>query len=416
MISYLTKLPLKPITCQQFHQLLSQYHQIDALATKALSYHSNGWIINKGNILAYHLEDEGIYEYIYSEDTHELYVSVDTEHNKIPGLIETLIRDNYLEKDGNLAIQGTVHVLESAQAIETKYLPFVYLDERMSTDTILDELSSRLKGMVHIICGDDKIDTDMMNAYHMESSSFAWLFNGDYFNFSRLKKENQEEFVERVCDRMQSYVTKRVFEYPFRINELYQQALSELIHTLINQEEEILNSYDLKISRLENRKQNILARIEQLNQQMNKMNAQILYYEMMLESKQETPILFKGEEKELYKAEQKDMILYLVENELKTERDPERIALIKAILKDNPKDGTRDYLLGEIESILGKSQFLTDYMKSQLRKLGIDFERTIKHPDGAFFDDDRYPLVFSSSPSDLHANDKNYRYVRNHCF
>ena len=59
---------------------------------------------------------------------------------------------------------------------------------------------------------------------------------------------------------------------------------------------------------------------------------------------------------------------------------------------------------------------MTPSMREKLNKLGLDMEKSEKHPDGAFFDDDRYQLVCSSTPSDLHANDQNWRYIKKHFF
>ena len=106
-----------------------------------------------------------------------------------------------------------------------------------------------------------------------------------------------------------------------------------------------------------------------------------------------------------------------LEEYLKNSHDHKEIEMIKKILKINPKIGQRDQLLKEIQQLFMKSQQLNDNTIEKLRKCGICLEKSNgKHIDGCFFDDSRYTLTVSSTPSDVYYNKQSIRYIKKFFF
>ena len=177
-----------------------------------------------------------------------------------------------------------------------------------------------------------------------------------------------------------------------------------------------LNNYQYgklkKKTGVENRKTNYVNRIEQLTNQINQLKYQIEYLENIVSQQDSYPLLFKGKEKELYQGEQKDMILYLIQEELKTEKDPLKIELYESILKENPKQGTRDLLFEEITRILMSCKDVNEKARNDLRKVGVCLEKKQKHIDGCFFNDQRYLITMSSTTSDINSNRQTIRMIR----
>ena len=411
MIYFVTKLPTKNISCFEFHVLLSKIHFIEEMKENPISYFNNGWMISNSKLCAYHIEEEWIYEYIFNEENHELYISLDQRSDSIPkDIIGYLIKNQIFEKDQEIDILDTPHYYTEELPM-WKHLPVLYLNHTLSNPNILNECAKRLKGMVHVVYGNKTFD-ETMNIQNHSNKSYVLLFNGERMFFSKKKEEDDASFIDRVFYKIQTYMNKRVFDEPYQMNVLYQKSLNQLILDSKNNEQNLLNNYDLELSRIENRKENYINRIEQLTSQINQLEYQIEYLENSIGDIQEYPLLFKGKEKELYEGEQKDMILYLIHEELKTEKDENKIQLYHSILNENPKQGTRDQLFEEITRILMSCKDVNEKARNDLRKVGICLEKKQKHIDGCFFDDQRYLITMSSTTSDINSNRQTIRMIR----
>ena len=411
MIYLVTKLPLKPISCLEFHTLITNFHHLEINNENMISFFDQGWMIRDKGILAYHIEEQWDYEYIFNEKTSEFYLSYnqkDQFHHK--DMIDYLIKNNYLDKDEEFDILDTPHYITDVLP-RWNALPILYFNKSLSNEYILKECAKRLKGFAHVVYGNDEFNCAMNIQNHM-NKSYALLFNDEKMFFSKKKDEDDESFVERVFYKIQYYMNKRVFEEPFKMNVLYQKALNHLISQSKSNEKNLLNNYDLELSRIENRKENYINRIEQLNNQISQLEYQIEYLENRIGIQEEYPLLFKGKEIELYEGEQRDMILYLIHEELKTEKDPTKIEIYESILKENPKQGTRDLLFEEITRILMSCKDVNEKARNDLRKVGVCLEKKQKHIDGCFFNDQRYLITMSSTTSDINSNRQTIRMIR----
>lgn len=411
MIYLITKLPLKPISCYKFHQLIRKFHHLGDIKENTISFFDHGWMIHDKQLLAYHIEEEWIYEYIFNEKTYEVYISFNQKNQSTyKDIIDYFIKNHYLEKDNEFDISDTPHYITS-ELPKWSTLPVVYLNHSLSKPMILNECAKRLKGLAHIVYGNDQFDSYMNKQNHM-NKSYVLLFNEEIMFLSKKKDEDDYAFVDRIFYKIQSYMNKRVFDDPYKINVLYQNALNQLIQDSKNNEKYIINNYDLELSRIENRKENYINRIEQLSNQINQLEYQIEYLENIINNQNEYPLLFKGKEKEFYEGEQKDMILYLIHEELKTEKDPVKIKLYESILDENPKQGKRDMLFEEITRILMSCKDVNEKARNDLRKVGVCLEKKQKHLDGCFFNDQRYLITMSSTTSDINSNRQTIRMIR----
>ena len=137
----------------------------------------------------------------------------------------------------------------------------------------------------------------------------------------------------------------------------------------------------------------------------------------MKNSAENHPLLFKGEIKEFYDGEQKDIVLALISEELKTERDPIKVQLYNEILKENPEVGERRKKLDEIWSILLSSKQVGTRQIEDLRKAGIILEKKgDTHFNGTLYNHQRYYTSIATSPSDTNTGRQVYRKLRNHFF
>ena len=82
--------------------------------------------------------------------------------------------------------------------------------------------------------------------------------------------------------------------------------------------------------------------------------------------------MLKGKEKEKYPGEQRDIVLDVIKEELKTQKDERICHLLHQILKENPETGHRRQMLDEIFKILVSNSQVDEKVVTDLRKMGID--------------------------------------------
>ena len=416
MITLVTKIPIKPLSLLEFHDLLSNFHSLVEYS-KAITKMDNGYIVCDSNVVGYHIEDKCIYEYIYDEKTNELFISLDKKSNEEAiDLLDYLIKNDLILKDNDFKIKDIPHYMKENRLPKTSILPCVYFNEQLAQPNILNECSKLLKGMAHVLYGNPEVDELMKKHHHSNYQSYAILYNNDYIGFSKFKNETEDAFIKRVYYKMQTYMTKRVFETPFNMNNLYQKALSKMIDYYKNNEELILLEYDDKLKKLENDKKEYIKSINDLNNQIEYFKYEIESYQEKVNSSEKHPLLFKGEINEFYEGEQKDIVLALICEELKTEKDPMKVQLYNEILQENPEVGKRRKYLDEIWSILLSSKQIGSRQTGDLRKIGITLVKGETHIDCSFYDTTRYFTSLSSSPSDTNTNRQVYRTIRNHFY
>ena len=416
MIALVTKIPLKPISLLEFHELLSNFHPLLEF-NRPITKMDNGYIIYDLDVIGYHIEDKSIYEYIYDEKSNELLISLDKKTNDDPiDLLDYLIKNDLILKDNDFKIKDTPHYMKENRLPNTSILPCIYFNEQLANPNILNECSSLLKGMAHVLYGNPEVDGLMKKHHHSNYQSYAILYNNDYMGFSKLKNESDEAFIKRVYYKMQTYMTKRVFEAPFNMNDLYQKALSKMVDYYKNNEELILIEFDDKLNKLKEDKNEILKNIDDLNSKIEYFKFEIESYQNKMNNKENHPLLYQGEIEEFYDGEQNDIVLALICEELKTERDPIKVQLYNEILQDNPEVGNRRMKLDEIWSILLSNKQVGPRQQKELRKLGIEVEQGETHIDCNFYDHPRYYTSMSSSASDTNTSRQVYRTIRNHFF
>lgn len=413
MIYFVVKVPLKKMNKDLFHDIVAQLHQMNDQRQPFICHYANGFIIDDEDVLAYHIEEEWIYDYIYNQAEQQLYISLNKKQvNDYTDLFAYLLEHDFIDESSMISQKAIT--LKSYKEIEECHwlLPIIYLHHKVLSPSLLEVLPQKLKGFAHVVYGDENFEKEMMNHYSFSDESYAILYNNDYFKLSKHKKESELQFVDRIFYKIQTYMTKRVFDYPYLMNDLYQSILRKMIALGKENEDNLTFDYAQQLTSLENKAADLENKIEKLHYQTEQVKNQIMIAEASLEDKNDYPMILKGDEKELYQGEQKDMLLYLIEEELKNEKEEHRIKLLQSILDANPKDGTRDTLLSEIRRILLSVTQLNGKAIDELNRVGVCLEKKEGHPDGTFFNDARYTITVSSSPSDLNSNRQSYRLIR----
>lgn len=124
-------------------------------------------------------------------------------------------------------------------------------------------------------------------------------------------------------------------------------------------------------------------------------------------------LLNKGDIQEYYQGEQKDILLNMLEDDVKKKTVGNLdMSILEDILQQNVKDGIREEYLNCILKAL-----ISSYDIYKLKSYGITIkDEKNKHPIAMFFDNPRYQSTLSSTPSDQNACRQIYRQFRKYFF
>lgn len=176
----------------------------------------------------------------------------------------------------------------------------------------------------------------------------------------------------------------------------------DILETDLDKEREKRRIEAEEYSALEDEYENI---VQELNKELLNAKGKIISQEITLASYKDkvgVPIIVEGEEKDLYKGEQKDFILNLVENAIHNySKFTRSYRICEDILNSNKKIGEKEKILEVIQNVLKNYNGMTKDTISKLNSVGISVIDDAKgHYKLLFGQDDRYVVSISHSPSD----------------
>ena len=413
MITFVSKLPLKDVSCERLHEIIAACHSLEPLVNQPIVNLENGFIIQDDDVLAYHIEEGSKYDYIFQKSTNELYISID-KRGDFYNLLNYLEKGNLLNRDGEFDILSEVHCMRKDTLEDTMYLPILYFSSS-SDETIMKECARKLKGMVHVVCGNAKIDSKMKKQYRARYADFAVLHNQDCLRFSKSKKETNEDYINRIYFKIQMYMSNLVYDYPFNMNELHNRVLAKLVTESKKQEDEREKVYYQHTERLNDDKQKLINQIKEKEMEMLRLSNDIENHKAILASIDAYPVLHKGKIKEFYAGEQRDVILNVLKEEKHSpDRTTHEVQLLEEILKENPKVGNRLRMLDDLDILMTNATKIPP-IKSQLQKLNITVQKSGDHYKLIFFDDVKYQTHVSCTGK-TYSLRAGWREIKEHFF
>ena len=145
--------------------------------------------------------------------------------------------------------------------------------------------------------------------------------------------------------------------------------------------------------------------IREKDQELIKAKGKIISQEITLASYKDkvgVPLIVEGQERDLYKGEQKDFIISLItatmQNFGKTTRTR---AICESLLEANRATGNREHVQQTIANTLRNYAGMTNSVISELNSVGLDVEKDGKnHYAIRFNGDNRYTYNIAATPSD----------------
>lgn len=412
-----TLIAVKKLTIIQFTKIIQDLFYLDEFILDSLIIHlENCTIYHDESAIAFCIQyQNNDYEYIFNETKQNIYLSINKRNNQFIDLITYLDKCHLLNNDHFSYIQpnikNTNDLNQVIEFVENKtILPVIYLN--MSLKDFKNEILTEIQSTAYILTSEDKnFHQAFQNHFHLRNNSYILYLNHEFQKISFLKKESPQEFIEKVKIKIQSYILQRTYSFPYNMKDFQHHIIKKIIEN--HKENDFLenSSIEQQVLALEDKKKNLQKNIDDLNNQILILENQNEELGSYIKQQGYYPLILKGNEKEFYKGEQRDLLLYLLKEELKNNHNQKQQQIIHTILEQNPSVGNRNKYLTDIFNLL-VNEGLSKKSIDTLSRYGIILSHTGKHPTTTFFNDSRYTMTFSSTPSDLNVGRQYYRQIR----
>lgn len=412
-----TLIAVKNLTIIQFTKIIQDLFYLDEFILDSLIIHlENCTIYHDESAIAFCIQyQNNDYEYIFNETKQNIYLSINKRNNQFIDLITYLNKYHFLNNNHFSYIQPNIKNMNDLnqviEFIENKtILPVIYLN--MSLKDFKNEILTEIQSTAYILTSEDKnFHQAFQNHFHLRNNSYILYLNHELQKISFLKKESPQEFIEKVKIKIQSYVLQRTYSFPYNMKDFQHHIIKKIIEN--HKENDFLenSSIEQQVLALEDKKKNLQKNIDDLNNQILILENQNEELGSYIKQQGYYPLILKGNEKEFYKGEQRDLLLYLLKEELKNNHNQKQQQIIHTILEQNPSVGNRNKYLTDIFNLL-VNEGLSKKSIDTLSRYGIILSHTGKHPTTTFFNDSRYTMTFSSTPSDLNVGRQYYRQIR----
>lgn len=412
-----TLIAVKNLTIIQFTKIIQDLFYLDEFILDSLIIHlENCTIYHDESAIAFCIQyQNNDYEYIFNEIKQNIYLSINKRNNQFIDLITYLNKYHFLNNNHFSYIQPNIKNMNDLnqviEFIENKtILPVIYLN--ISLKDFKNEILTEIQSTAYILTSEDEnFHQAFQKHFHLRNNSYILYLNHEFQKISFLKKESPQEFIEKVKIKIQSYVLQRTYSFPYNMKDFQHHIIKKIIEN--HKENDFLenSSIEQQVLALEDKKKNLQKNIDDLNNQILILENQNKELGSYIKQQGYYPLTLKGNEKEFYKGEQRDLLLYLLKEELKNNHNQKQQQIIHTILEQNPPVGNRNRYLTDIFNLL-VNEGLSKKSIDTFSRYGIILNHTGKHPTTTFFNDSRYTMTFSSTPSDLNVGRQYYRQIR----
>lgn len=412
-----TLIAVKNLTIIQFTKIIQDLFYLDEFILDSLIIHlENCTIYHDESAIAFCIQyQNNDYEYIFNETKQNIYLSINKRNNQFIDLITYLNKYHFLNNNHFSYIQPNIKNMNDLnqviEFIENKtILPVIYLN--MSLKDFKNEILTEIQSTAYILTSEDEnFHQAFQNHFHLRNNSYILYLNHEFQKISFLKKESPQEFIEKVKIKIQSYILQRTYSFPYNMKDFQHHIIKKIIESHKENDFQENSSIEQQVLALEDKKKNLQKNIDDLNNQILILENQNEELGSYIKQQGYYPLILKGNEKEFYKGEQRDLLLYLLNEELKNNHNQKQQQIIHTILEQNPPVGNRNRYLTDIFNLL-VNEGLSKKSIDTLSRYGIILNHTGKHPTTTFFNDSRYTMTFSSTPSDLNVGRQYYRQIR----
>lgn len=376
-----------------------------------------------------------------------------------PHFITLLIEKGYIKKDRNLSVlkiptminDSNIEMLADIINGKTRYrLPVVYISKTFYDEDPVNTglLASKLKGVAHVLvqesnCTNDKLRKlcDDKNEYYgaigiyyanqaighrryLYRSSIGMdtylmgkvvrvviqnsnaqlvdtLYTWQGVNNALLKDKllsQKEERAEAEKERREALY--ELLELKGNLDKTQKSMYQKALEDAKSEADKILDGFEADMQKLQDE-------VARLSRDIDKLEYENIGLRAKLDLNTAVPLLFMGNEDDFYQGEIKDFVLSAVKNELdRTELKTRRHDVLQDVIQANDYQGTGKQRADEAKRLLSNYSGMTPKLRRGLEAIGYVFDAS-DHQKVKYYGDDRYTVIYASTPSDRGHGGKN---------
>lgn len=345
---------------------------------------------------------------------------------KTPILVNMLLDRDFIGMDNDLEISAkeipikkdNYKVIENIICRNTVYsMPVIYVTKSWGRYPLrVHTLAYRLRGVAHVLIEEDadvckflKDSCRGMNSHHGSIGIYYPGSSAPYKIITPRRYEGQEEtlidrIVNMVCRYMNQQARDKMMTWEGVQNELLKLRYVSATEKKAKAENEVSEVYENFSDELEEKKRTI----EELNNRVMALQAENQGLRAKYEQVSEIPLIYYGEEDELYEGEIKDHILETLQKQMQQVKKGTRKELIlQDILESNELTGALEEKRAEIKRILKGYTKVGDSLKRDLKAYGFIITKDGGHYKLTYKGDSRYLFTMASSGSDSQRGGEN---------
>lgn len=280
----------------------------------------------------------------------------------------------------------------------------------------MQDLAYKLRGVAHVLVEEDtevskllKESCRGMNAYH-GSIGIYYPGNSEQYKILMTKRYEGREhiLIDRIANIVYRYVNQqsrnKMMTWEGVQNELLKLRYVSATEKKAKAENEVSEVYENFSDELEEKKH----AIEDLNNRVMALQIENQRLRAKYERVTENPLLYYGEEDELYEGEIKDQILEILQTQLnQVKKKTRKEHILQDILENNDSTGALKEKRAEIKRILKGYTKVGEGLKRDLKAYGFAITKEGGHYKLIYKDDNRYLFTMAASGSDSQRGGEN---------
>lgn len=340
-----------------------------------------------------------------------------------PFFVKMVLFGNYAGNDNGLQVMNKEHNVEEEmnffRDIVTKRitseLPVVFVTRTLDGENLLkvNQLAFRLQGIAHVICEPEsgvRFEglSEILDSVEAKAGKI-FIFYPSHNKKSRIMnltgsiKEAgylEDRIVNDVYNYMNSRMRNAIDTWEGVLNEKLHIINSELLNNHMAIEKENRNLYEIFGVQLEKMEESNVK----LNNEVQRLTAELQGLRMRYSDKDKPPVLYLGEEKDLYTGEIKEIILEIMSEYQKScKEDSRRWHIISDLIESNEFKGIPEKRREQLKNALRGYKSLNGSLKSLLETLGFEISDDGKHYKWTYYGDHRYVATVAKTCSDNRA-------------
>jgi DNA repair exonuclease SbcCD ATPase subunit len=164
--------------------------------------------------------------------------------------------------------------------------------------------------------------------------------------------------------------------------------------------DKILESFEEDMQKLQDEVARLSNEVERLEYERQGLRRK-------LDTNTEVPILHMGDEDDFYQGEIKDLVLSSLTREIKNvEPNTRRYDVLMDVIQANNYQNISENRAAQVKHLLSNYSGMTPKLKHGLEEIGFIFDEA-DHQKVKYYGDDRYTVIYASTPSDKGRGGKN---------